>query len=158
MKQPKYAFLKRILESVDGVKYCPFDEHEQVVTPSDAFPNSVIIFDDVTCEKQDNTRAFFFIRRHENVDCFYLCQTDARIPKHLVRDNVNLLVLFKQDEMNLRHVYDDHVNTNMSYTQFKNLCLLCWKNKYGFIVIDKNNEIDTGRYRKGFDCFVTIGN
>ena len=116
LKQPKYAFLKRILESVDGVKYFPFDEHEQVVTPSDAFPNSVIIFDDVACEKQDNIRAFFSIGRHENIDCFYLCQTYARIPKHLVRDNVNLLVLFKQDEMNLRHMYADHVNTDMSYT------------------------------------------
>ena len=32
LKQPKYVFLKRILESVDGVKYFPFDEHEHVVT------------------------------------------------------------------------------------------------------------------------------
>ncbi|KAL6256683.1 hypothetical protein P5V15_012802 [Pogonomyrmex californicus] len=46
--------------------------------------------------------------RHSNVDCFYLCQTYARIPKHLIRDKANLLILFKQDGTNLKHVYNDH--------------------------------------------------
>ena len=95
--------------------------------------------------------------RHAHVDSFYLCQTDARIPKHLVRDNVNLLVLFRQDERNLRHVYDDHVNADMSFTQFRDLCTACWNtDKYGFFVIDKDSDINVGRYRKGFDCFITL--
>ncbi|KYN28024.1 hypothetical protein ALC57_02564, partial [Trachymyrmex cornetzi] len=50
--------------------------------------------------------------RFENV-----CQTYARIPKHLIRDNANLLILFKQDGTNLKHVYNDHVNTDMSYDE-----------------------------------------
>ena len=76
------------------------------------------------------------------IDCFYLCQTYARIPKHLIRDNVNSIVLFKQDEMNLKHIYDDHFNTDMSFSKFKELCSACWDNKYGFLVIDKDNEIN----------------
>jgi len=55
--------------------------------------------------------------RHADVDCFYLCQTYARIYKHLIRDNAKLLILFKQDSINLKHVYND-VNTNMSYNEF----------------------------------------
>ena len=51
--------------------------------------------------------------RHRLIDCFYLCQTYAQIPKHLIRDNLNFLVLFRQDEMNLKHIYGDHVNTDM---------------------------------------------
>lgn len=156
LKQEKYMFLEKLLASVDGVQYFPFHEHEQVVSPNDALANSIIVFDDVACEKQDNIRAFFSMGRHQQVDCFYLCQTYARIPKHLIRDNANLLVLFKQDEMNLKHAYDDHVNTDMSYTRFKELCSACWKDKYGFLVIDKDSEIQDRRYRRGFDCFASI--
>lgn len=157
LNQPKYQFLKRLLESVKGVRYFPFNDHEQVIKPEDAYPNSIMIFDDVACEKQDNMRAFFCMGRHRDVDCFYLCQTYARIPKHLIRDNTNLLILFRQDEMNLKHIYDDHVNTDMSYTQFKDLCSACWNDdKYGFVVIDKDSELNNRRYRKGFDCFINI--
>lgn len=156
LSQPKYKFLEQLLNSVDGVEYFPFSEHEQVIMPNDAHPYSIFVFDDVACEKQNSIKAFFCMGRHKDVDCFYLCQTYARIPKHLVRDNVNFLVLFKQDEMNLKHVYDDHVNTDMTYAQFKNLCSACWNDKYGFLVIDKDSELDGGRYRKGFDCFVSI--
>jgi len=63
--------------------------------------------------------------RHVNVDCFYFCQTYARIPKHLIRDNANLLILFKQDYTNLKHVYNDHVN--MSYDEFCLSCRDCWQ-------------------------------
>lgn len=157
LNQPKYQFLKRLLESVKDVGYFPFNAHEQVIKPEDAQPNSIMIFDDVACEKQDSIRAFFCMGRHRDVDSFYLCQTYARIPKHLVRDNTNLLILFKQDEMNLKHIYDDHVNTDMSYAQFKAICSACWNDiKHTFIVIDKDRELNDGRYRKGFDCFVNI--
>lgn len=157
LNQPKYQFLKRLLEAVKGVKYFSYDDREQVIKPEDTRPNSLMIFDDVSCEKQDNMRDFFCMGRHRDVDSFYLCQTYAHIPKHLIRDNANFLVLFRQDEMNLRHIYDDHVSTDMSYTQFKDLCSVCWNDgKYGFCVIDRDREINKGRYRKGFDCFVCV--
>ena len=41
----------------------------------------------------------------------FLSQIYARIPKHLIHDNANLLILFKQDGTNLKHVYNDHVPT-----------------------------------------------
>ena len=85
---------------------------------------------------------------------FLNCQTYAHIPKHLVRDNVNFLVIFRQDDVNLKHIYSDHVNTDMTYTQFKDLCSKCWRDdSHGFLTIDKDRSIDNGRYRKGFDCF-----
>ncbi|KYM94640.1 hypothetical protein ALC62_14727 [Cyphomyrmex costatus] len=91
--------------------------------------------------------------RHANVDCFYLCQTYAKIPKHLIRDNANLLILFKQDGTNLKRVYNDHVNTDMLYEDFCDLCRKCWQQKYGFLVIDKDSALANGRYRKGFNDF-----
>lgn len=155
LNQPKYKFLEELLTPLEGIEYFAFSEHDQVVSPKDAQSNSIMIFDDIACEKQDNVRAFYCMGRHKNIDCFYLCQSYAQIPKHLVRDNVNMLVIFRQDDMNLKHVYNDHVNTDMPYMQFKDLCSKCWNDKnHGCLVIDKDRSgLDSGRYRKGFDCF-----
>lgn len=154
LNQPKYKFLKELLDPIEDIQYFPFSEHEEVLSPDRALPNSIMIFDDIACEKQDNVRAFFCMGRHRNVDCFYLCQSYARIPKHLIRDNVNLLATFRQDDVNLKHIYDDHVNSDMTFQNFKDLCHKCWRDdKHGFIVIDKDRPINSGRYRKGFDVF-----
>ena len=152
LNQPKYQFLERLIESIKGINYYPFRDNEDVISPQEANPNSIIIFDDVACEKQDNIRAFFSMGRHASCDCFYITQSYARIPKHLIRDNANLLILFQTDEINLRHVYNDHVNTDMSFLDFKSLCLKCWRgNKYNFLMISKDSDLKEGRYRCGFD-------
>lgn len=157
INQPKYKLLSDVLKSVQGVEYFPYSEHTEVISPENAKPNSLMIFDDIICEKQDHVRAFFCQGRHSLVDSFYLCQTYSRIPKHLIRDNSNFLVLFKQDETNLKHIYNDHVNTDFSYEVFKKMCLHCWNSdKYGFIVIDKDRDLNNGRYRQGFDNFISI--
>lgn len=139
---------------IDEVQYFPFNEHETVVSPDNALPNSIMIFDDIACEKQDSVRAFFCMGRHKNIDSFYLCQSYAHIPKHLIRDNVNLLVVFRQDDVNVKHIYNDHVNSDMSFLQFKDICSRCWRDgKHSFLVIDRDRPINQGRYRKGFDNF-----
>lgn len=151
--QPKYKYLEEIVKPIKGINYYKFDCSENIVPPSEARRNSVFIFDDVVCDKQNVMREYFSMGRHNNIDSFYLCQTYTKIPKQLVRDNANLIVLFEQDQMNLKHVYDNHI-TDIKYDQFKVLCDECWREKYGFIVIDKENNISGGRYRKGFDCYI----
>ena len=69
------------------------------MSPAEAQSNFIIFFDDLACEKQDNVKAFFCMGRHKSVDCFYLCQSYAHVPKYLVRDNVNLLAVFWQDDV-----------------------------------------------------------
>lgn len=152
--QSKYEHLRNIFKSIDGLGYFVFSESSDIIIPQAAKKNSIFIFDDVACDKQDVIRDYFSLGRHSLVDCFYLCQTYTRIPKQLIRDNANLLILFKQDELNLRHVYDDHVTTDMTFLEFKQICSECWIEKYGFIVIDKDCERDEGRYRKGFDVYI----
>lgn len=152
LHQPKYQFLKRVLQTVPGVECYTYSENTDVIDPSEAKPNSIIIFDDVACDKQDRIRAYFSMGRHKQVDCFYLCQTYTRIPKHLVRDNANLLIIFKQDELNLKHIYNDHVTTDMTYEKFKDVCAKCWNEDYGFLLINKDEK--DGRYRKGFDTYI----
>lgn len=152
--QPKYEFLKKAVESVKGIGYFEYSNNDDVIAPEEARENSIFIFDDVACEKQNRIRDYFCMGRHKNIDSFYLCQTYTRIPKHLIRDNANFICIFKQDEMNLRHIFNDHVYGDMTFEDFKKICFECWKDKYSFVCIDKDS--DYGRYRKGFDHFIII--
>ncbi|KYN02847.1 hypothetical protein ALC62_06327 [Cyphomyrmex costatus] len=153
LQQPKYRYLENLLAIEFNLNYFTFSNNSEIIPPRVALPNSIFIFDDVACDKQDAIRDYFAMGRHAIVDCFYLCQTYAKIPKHLIRDNANLLILFKQDGTNLKGVYNDHVNTDMSYEDFCDLCRKCWQQKYGFLVIDKDSALPNGRYRKGFNDF-----
>lgn len=155
LNQPKYKLLEDLLRRVEGVRYLPFESHEQVISPDEARPNSIFLFDDISCTgtSQTHVRNFFCMGRHKGVDSFYLAQTYAHIPKHLIRDNANFLVVFKQDDMNLKHIYMDHVNTDMMFSQFRDMCASCWQD-HGFLCIDKDSPFADGRYRKGFDCFI----
>lgn len=132
------------------------DDRGNILHPQKAKTYSVIVFDDVATDNQSVMRDYFSFGRHRHIDCFYLCQTYSSIPKQLIRDNANMIIVFRQDGTNLKHVYDDHVNTDMSFDQFKKVCSLCWKDAYGFLVIDKDGELNNGRYRKGMDVYISI--
>lgn len=154
--QPKYIFLEQVLRMVPSVTFSKYHENEEVLAPEEAKCNSIIIFDDVACENQNNMRNYFTIGRHKYIDCFYLNQTYSKIPKQLVRDNANLIVLFKQDEINLRHIYNEHANTDMSWLEFRYMCSNIWKEPYSFLVINKDCEKNKGCYRKKFDTFAVF--
>lgn len=154
--QPKYRYLRKLIEPIKGINIFTFSENEKVLGPNEAEPHSIIIFDDVICGKQDTIRDYFCMGRHKYIDCFYLCQTYTKIPKHLIRDNANMIIIFKQDEMNLRHIYNDHIIGDIPFKEFLDICIECWKDKYGFIVVCKDDPVNKGRYRKGFNDFIQI--
>lgn len=152
--QPKYKFLAKVLPKEIG--YFPFNDNTQVIHPSEAKSNSIMIFDDIASQKQNfNVTLYFSQGRHNNIDVFYLGQTYSHIPKQLIRDNANFIILFKQDDLNLKHVFNDHVNTDMSFAKFKEVCSAAWKDKHDFLVISKEDDLNNGRYRINFDSFVT---
>lgn len=156
--QPKYCFLKQVIRCIPNANLFIFHDNKEVLHPNDALTNSIMIFDDVTCENQINIRNYFAMGRHKQIDCFYLSQTYSKIPKQLIRDNVNLLLIFKQDDINLKHIYNEHVNTDMEWLQFKKLCSTIWQDRFDFLLINKDCSLNEGRYRRGFDIFVTFEN
>ena len=82
--QPKYLYLEKLLKPIKGMGYFPFDNSEEILTPSQAKQHSIFIFDDVACDKQDVIREYFSMGRHNHIDCFYLSQAYAKIAKHLI--------------------------------------------------------------------------
>ena len=131
LQQPKYRYFENLFTSIDEILYV-LQQQRCRSTKWGASKFSIFIFDDIACDKQDAGREYFSMGHYSNVDCFYLRQTYARIPKHLIRDNANLLILFKQDCTNLKHVYNDHVNTDMLYDEFYLLCRDCWQKNMDF--------------------------
>jgi hypothetical protein len=154
--QPKYVQLEQVMQRIPEIKYNTFSNTSDVLSPDEASYNSVFIFDDVMCDQQQKMREFFSMGRHKLIDCFYLCQSYAKVPKHLIRDNTNFIVLYKQDELNMKHIYEDHVSPDITFDQFKTMCRLCWEKEYDFLTIDKTRNMADGRFRLGFDRFITV--
>ena len=153
--QPKYIYLEKLLKPIKGIGYFAYNNSDDILPPSKA--KQFFIFDDVACDKQNAIREYFSMGRHNHIDCFYLSQTYVKIPKHLIKDNANSLILFKQDDTNLKHGYSDHVGTDMTFEKFKSLCAICWSKPYYFLAIFKDNEKNEGRYRCCFDKYINLG-
>ena len=72
LQQPKYRYLENLFTSIDEMGYFTFSNNSNVVPPSEERSNSIFIFDDVACDKQNAVREYFSMGCHANVDCFYL--------------------------------------------------------------------------------------
>ena len=149
LEQEKYRKIIEIFKHVgDDVKLHTSSVCD--ITPQDVEKYSMVVFDDIS---SPNIEPFYSMGRHRSINCFYLCQSYGKVQKHL-RDNVNFLILFKQDDLNLKHIYNNHVGNDFTFKEFKNLCEHCWgKNKFGFLVIDKERSKNNGKYRFMFDEF-----
>lgn len=160
IEQDKYKYLKKILAPIRSIGFYTFSTTEKVLAPNEAKKNSLVIFDDVICNKnQENIKNYYCLGRHRGLDCFYLTQTYTKVSKHLIRDNCNFLILFRQDNMNLKHVFSDmSIGCDMKFNDFRQFCLDCWKEKYGFVVISTECDVSNGRYRKGFSNFLKLHN
>jgi len=155
LHQPQFQFLGKVFEGLN-IPYITYDSTEDICPISQAKVGAFFLFDDIVCDKQSRIRELYCFGRHKNIDSFYLSQTYSAVPKQLIRDNANFIMLFRMDHTNLKHVYDEHVNVDMTYEKFKELCAYCWKKPYGFMAIDKERDLNDGRYREGYHNFIII--
>jgi len=136
--------------------HCEFyEDSDEVPDPRNlsADCNNLIIFDDLLLEKQNKCESYYVRGRHSNVDCFYLAQNYFRLPRQTIRENANFIILFPQDLKNLNHIYNDHVCSDTTKEEFRNLCKKAWKNPHGFVVVDLSSGPQNGKYRSGLDKF-----
>ena len=92
---------------------------------------NVIVFDDLLLEKQNTCESYYVRGRHSNVDCFYLAQNYFKLPRQTIRENANFICLFPQDLKNFNHIFDDHVGSDMTKEEFRQICKAAWKNNMG---------------------------
>ena len=155
---PPLALIQEWAESIknkSNIKCNFFQSASDVTDPRELNPEDkkLMIFDNLLLEKHTKYEFYYVRGRHSNVDCIYLSQNYFRLPRQTIRENSNFICIFKQDEKNINHIYNDHVGEDMSKEEFRKFCLKCWERLHGFAVIDLTSKAHEGKYRNGFDNF-----
>ena len=122
---------------------------------------NLMVFDDMLLEKQNTCELFYTRGRHSNVDCFNLAQNYFKLPRQKIRENANFICLFPQDMKNLNHICDDHVGSDMTKEEFRQLCKTAWEKQCGFVIIDfssKNTTVSIEAGSTSFTYRITIKN
>ena len=112
-----------------------------------------MIFDDLLLEKQNTCESYYVRGRHSNVDCFYLAQNYFKLPRQTIRENANFIFLFPKDLKNLNHIFDDHLGSDMTKEELRQLCKTAWEKQHRFVIIDLSSNKHDGKYRSGLDEF-----
>ena len=90
-----------------------------------------MVFDDLLLEKQNTCQSYYVRGRQSNVDCFCLAQNYFKLSLQKIRENANFICLFPQDVKNLNHIFDDHVGSDMTKEEIRQLCKTAWENSTG---------------------------
>lgn len=117
--------LKRVIDVVDGVNMFTLSENDKVIALKKVLRNSVFIMDDGIGKNQNIIKEYFSCGRRNNTSILYLSQSYSKTPKQLIRGNSNLKILFNQDELNLKDVYNDRCFGDVSFEEFKNFYTTC---------------------------------
>src|SRR3977135_1665253 len=136
-----------------NIKISAFGNNSNVPDPSllDSKKKNLMIFNDVLLEKQRIIESYYTKGRHNSCQSFYISQSFFGIPKSTVRDNSNLLILFKLNDLDVNNIHRQIVSNDMSLDTFRKLCRSVWTEKYKFLVINKEHDSDLNlKYTDGF--------
>ena len=145
-------------EKKGDIKVDFFEDCASIPDPTEmnAEDKNLLILDDCFLGPQNKAEAYYTRGRHNNCDTFYISQSYFRLPRHTVRENSNLIILFSQDAKNLDHIYRDHCEGDMTLLEFKEFCRKVWTAApHQFITIDLSGEIPGGKYRENLTSFFT---
>ena len=148
-----------VLGTVDIVKTDFYNDCSLIPDPNklNVEEKNLLILDDCFLGKQNKAEAYYTHGRHNNCDTFYIAQNYFRLPRHSIRENANIIILFPQDTKNLVHIHADHCGDDMTLDEFKKFCRKVWETRHNFVTIDLTSEKLQGKYRKNLDCFYLPG-
>jgi len=109
-------------------------------------PNSLVVFDDCVMEKQNDIKQYFIRGRHKKLSCVYLSQSYGKVDMQVIRNNVNILCVFKQNKHYAKRIYDDFVGSDMTIREFEQMCKQCWSEPFGFLTINMTKKPHCGKY------------
>ena len=140
-----------------GVAAQFLDNVDDIPDPIEYDPTrkNLLVLDDVMLGPQNKAEAYYTRGRQNNVDTIYISQNYFRLPRQTVRENANIIMLFKQDAKNLNHIYQDHC-TDISFEEFSDFCNDVWSNgKHHFVTINLSCPTNNGKYRRSLrKCWI----
>lgn len=160
MSTKKCLFIK-VYESILGtskeIECSSFTDNGNAIQPSEAKTNSITVFDNIATR---NTTIYKIIspRDVKIIYSFYLGQTHCRVNK-IDLGHLQSVGVFKQDDLNLRHICNDNVDTDTVFSDFQNICATPQKEKHRFVVIDETVNRKwgvTNRFRPNLNRFLGL--
>ena len=83
--------------------------------------------------KQESNIDLFFTRgRHKNIYIYYIFQSYFPLPKNIIRDNTNMIVLFKQTLSGIIILIHDIAGLDINLEEWKEFCRKAWENEYDY--------------------------
>ena len=110
------------------------------------FQNCCVVFDDMLDSNQKLIDPFFTRGRHNDLDVYYLSQSYFDLPKRTIRNNSNIIILFRQTVKDVEHIYRDIAGFDMSYDGFKSLCREAWRDTYNYLLINRLEDKNGSKY------------
>ena len=117
------------------------------IKPINKYTGSVVIFDDMLGARNSSQKdEFFTIGRHENLDVYYISQSYFALPRQSIRNNSDILILFKQTLRDVQSMYYDIGAYDMKYDEFKEMCHKAWDEKFNYLCIDMVKNKNGGKH------------
>ena len=83
--------------------------------------------------KQEINIDLFFTRgRHNNIDINYISRSFFHLPKNTIRNNSNIIILFKQTLRDIIILFHDIAGLDMNLEEWKQLCRKAWEKYYDY--------------------------
>ena len=126
-KQEPIFIITKSLNQYPNIKAQTSDE----IQPLNEYENSVVVFDDMLLSKQESNIDLFFTRgRHNNIDIYNISQSYFHLPKNSIRNNSNMIILFKQTLRDIILLFHDIAGLDMNLEERKQLCRKAWENDF----------------------------
>ena len=118
------------------------------IKPINKYKGSIVIFDDMLGARNSCQIDEFYTRgRHEDLDVYYISQSYFALPRQGIRNNSDILILFKQTLGDVQSMYYDIGAYDMKYDEIKEMCHKAWDEKYNYLCIDMTKNKNEGKYR-----------
>ena len=141
-KEPIFLITKS-LNQYSNIKAQISDEIELL----EHHENNTVVFGDMLLSKQESNIDLFLTRGcHNNIDFYYISQSYFHLPKNTIRNNSNIIILFKQTRRDVILLFHDITGLDINLVECKQLCPKAWKNDYDYLQIDRFAKIGNGRY------------
>ena len=142
-KQESIFIITKLINQYPNIKAQTSDE----IQPLENYENNTVVFDDMLLSKQSSDIDLFFTRgRHHLIDIYYISQSYFHLPKNTIRNNSNIINLFKQTLRDIILLFHDIAGLDMNLEEWKSLCRKAWENDYDYLQIDRFAKIGEGRY------------
>ena len=110
-KQEPIFTITKSLYQYPNIKAQTSDE----IQPLENYENSTVVFDDMLLSKQQsNIDLFFTWGRHNNINTYYISQSQFHFNKNTIRNNSNIIIIFKRTLRDIILLFHDTAGLDMN--------------------------------------------